>query len=304
MPSQKIELEADVASCSIARQFLQDALASASDDLRDDASLLLSEVFTNAVLHAVGPIAVEVEQRDRGYRIAVSDRSIEPPVEKGYRTDDATGRGLRLLDIVAADWSWERTAFGKVVWFDLPVPLQPPTLHRAKRGSSDDPYPNGTEIALLDAPVQEMIRTGAHYDAVYREFRLILELDPSRRQAVAGRLLGLIDELGTSFVGFGRSAEDTWETAVREEWPSVNLRFRLPAQAAFFVEHYDELLDEADSFCQRAELLTLAPSDEALAVRRWAFGEVIRQCRGGAPTPWPQSRRRLSRVETGGPRRI
>lgn len=286
MPSQKIELAADVVSCSAARRFVQEMLARAPEDIRGDASLLLSEVFTNALLHGSGPVTVEIEQRGGGYRIAVSDRSSTPPQEKGYRADDATGRGLHLLDSLAAAWGWERTSFGKVVWFDLPVPLQPPTLHSAKRKSREDPYPDGIEIALLEAPVQEMIRTSAHYDAIYREFRLILELDPSRRQAIPGRLLGLIDELGTSFVGYGRSAEETWETAVREGWETVNIRFRLPRQAAFFVEHYDELLDEADRYCQRAELLTIAPTDEALAVRRWAFGQVVRQCRGEGPTPW------------------
>jgi anti-sigma regulatory factor (Ser/Thr protein kinase) len=298
MPSQQIVLAADVVNCSVARRFVQDALAHAPDDLRASASLLLSEVFTNALLHAVGPITVEVEERGGGYRIAVGDRSGEPPIEKGYRADEATGRGLHLLDGLAAAWGWERTDVGKVVWFDLPVPLTPPTLHNSTGRSPDEPYPNGTEIALLEAPVQEMIRTAAHYDAIYREFRLILELDPSRRQAVARRLLGLIDELGTSFVGFGRSAEEAWGTAVREGWSTVNIRFRLPPQAAFFVEHYDELLDEADSFCQRAELLTVAPSDEALAVRRWAFGEVVRQCGGEGPTPWPKSPRLASRLGT------
>ena len=46
-----------------------------------------------------------------------------PPTEKGYRIDDATGRGLHLLDCLAAAWGWKRTGIGKVVWFDLPVPL-------------------------------------------------------------------------------------------------------------------------------------------------------------------------------------
>ena len=302
MASQKIELDADVVSCSIARRFVEDSLARASEVVRDQAALLLSEVFTNALLHAVGPIGVEVQQKGRAYRIAVSDRSSAPPVDKGYREDDATGRGLHLLDNLAAAWGWQRTGSGKVVWFDLPVPLQPPTSRSAERRSPDDPYPDGTEIALLDAPVQEMIRTAAHYDAMYREFRLILELNPTRRQAIAGRLLGLIDELGTTFVGFGRSAEESWGTALREGRETVNIRFRLPPQAAFFVEHYDELLDEADSYCQRAELLTIGPSDEALAVRRWAFGEVVRQCRGEAPTPWRQLRRLPTCPETVAPR--
>ncbi len=135
-----------------------------------------------------------------------------------------------------------------------------------------------------------MIRTAADYDALYREFRLILELDSSHLQAVPGRLLSLIDELGTSFLGVGRAAEDTWYTALRENRDTVDLHFRFPAEAGPAVALYNQLLDEADDYCQRAELLTIAPTDEAVAVRGWAFGQVVDQCQGEPPTPWSRSR--------------
>lgn len=293
MPTQKIELSGEIASCSTARRFVQERLADAPDEVRDDASLLISEVVTNSILHTNGPVTVEVQERDGGYRIAVSDRSKRPPTEKGYRTDDATGRGLQLLSSLAAAWGWERLDAGKVVWFDLSVPLEgvpsprsEPRQHTKPRPPRADPYPNGQPIALLNAPIQEMIRTGAHYDALYREFRLILELDPSGRQAIPGRLLALIDLLGTSFLGYGSTAEDSWETAVAEQRVAVDVHFRLPPEFGPGVEYYDQLLDEADEYCERAELLTVAPTEEAVAVRRWAFGEVARQCRGEAPTPW------------------
>ncbi len=51
MVAQKIELPPDVASCSMARRFVGEALAQAEDDLRVNASLLTSEVVTNALLH-------------------------------------------------------------------------------------------------------------------------------------------------------------------------------------------------------------------------------------------------------------
>ena len=288
MPSQKIELPGDVASCSEARRFVQKTLAKAADDVRNSATLLISEVVANAVLHASGPVTVEVQQEGSAYRIAVSDGSTTPPTEKDYRADDATGRGLHLLDCLAAAWGWKRSDTGKVVWFDLPVLLDGSLSPGTERKSFDDPYPSGTPIALLEAPIQKMIRTAAHYDALYREFRLILELDPSHLQAVPGRLLSLIDALGTSFLGFGRSAEEVWDTAVREDRDAVDLRFRIPSEACPAVVRYNHLLDEADDYCRMAELLTVGPTDEALAVRRWAFGQVVCQCQGEPPTPWPR----------------
>ena len=286
MLSQKIDLAADVASCSTARRFVEETLAQEDDDLRANALLLLSEVVTNALLHTSGSVTVEVQQQGSAYRIAVSDRSRTPPTAKGYRTDDATGRGLQLLDCLAAAWGWKLTDTGKVVWFDLPEPFGGSLSPSKRHKSYDDPYPNGTPIALLDAPVQEMIRTAAHYDALYREFRLILEHDPSHLQAIPGRLLNLIDQLGKSFLGYGHSAVEAWETAVRETRDTVDVHFRFPAEAGPAVMWYDQLLDEADDYCRRAELLTIAPTDEALAVRRWAFGQVASQCRGEPPTPW------------------
>jgi anti-sigma regulatory factor (Ser/Thr protein kinase) len=289
MPARRIELIAHVASCSSARRFVQEALAEATEDHRSTASLLVSEVVANAVLHARGPLTVEVLQRGSAYRIAVSDRSPTPPAEKGYRPDDATGRGVQLLECLAAGWGCKRTDTGKVVWFDLPMPFDDSSPKGTNRRSNDDPYPDGMPIALRGAPIQEMIRTAAHYDALYREFRLILELDASHLEAVPGRLLSLIDELGASFLGVGRAAEETWDTAVEENRETIDLHFRLPPEAAPAVLRYNHLLDEADDYCRRAELLTVAPSDEAVAVRGWAFGQIVSQCQGEAPTPWSAS---------------
>jgi anti-sigma regulatory factor (Ser/Thr protein kinase) len=286
MPIHKLELPADVASCSLARRFVQEALTQATEELRTDALLLVSEVVANAVLHAGGPLCVEVLQKGTAYRIEVSDGSPRLPTEKGYRTDDATGRGMQLLDCLAATWGCKRTGTGKLVWFDLPVPFEDSSPRGTGRRSIDDPYPNGVSIALLDAPIPAMIRSAAHYDALYREFRLILELDPSHLEAVPGRLLSLIDGLGTSYLGVGRAVEETWDTAVAENRETIDLHFRLPPEAAPAVLRYNLLLDEADDYCRRAELLTVAPSDEAVAVRGWAFGQIVSQCQGGAPTSW------------------
>jgi len=286
MPFRKIDLTADVASCSTARCFVREALFEAAEDLQGCAALLVSEVVTNALLHAKGPVTVEVLQQGSTYRIGVRDGSRTPPTDKGYRADDATGRGLLLLDCLAAAWGWKRIGLGKVVWFDLPVPLDGSSSRGPGRKAYDDPYPRGAPIALIGAPIPEMIRTAAHYDALYREFRLILELEPSHLDAIPGRLLSLIEELGASFLGVGRATEETWDTAVRENRDTVDLHFRLPPEAGSAIVHYNQLLDEADEYCRQAELLTIAPTEEALAVRRWAFGQIVCQCQGEPPTPW------------------
>jgi anti-sigma regulatory factor (Ser/Thr protein kinase) len=285
---QTIDLPGDVASCSRARRFVEECLALESSDLRANASLLVSEVVTNAVLHANGSITLEVQQKGGSYRISVRDSSTTFPTEKGYRSDDPTGHGLHIVDCLAAAWGWQRTSTGKVVWFDLPVPFGDSASPHTRHQPYDDPYPSGAPIALIEAPIAEMVRTAAHYDAIYREFRLILELDDSHREAVPGRLLSLIGELGASFLGFGRPAQEAWRRGVREGRDTVDLHFRLPSEAGPVIARYDQLLDEADDFCRQARLLTIPPTEEALGVRRWAFGQVVCQCLGEPPTPWSQ----------------
>jgi anti-sigma regulatory factor (Ser/Thr protein kinase) len=286
--SQKMELPGDVTSCSTARRIVEECLAGAADDLGTKASLLASELVTNAVLHASGPITLEVRQSGSAYRICVGDGSTTLPTMKAYRADDPTGHGLHIVDRLAAEWGWQRTGGGKIVWFDLPVPFDDSFSPRFEPHPYVDPYPSGAPIALIEAPIQAMIRANAHYDALYREFRLILESDRSQVQNVPGRLLSLIGELGRSFLGFGRPAAKAWQTGVQENRKTVDLHFRIPSEAGPIVERYNKLLDEADDFCQQGELLTIAPTIEALSVRRWAFGQVVRQCLGEPPTPWPR----------------
>jgi hypothetical protein len=268
-------------------------LQAAPAGLQTNAELLTSELVTNALLHAGEPVTIEVRRRGDRYRVEVGDTSAIPPEAKRYRTDDATGRGLQLVSTLSDAWGWRPSAPGKVVWFELSAHADAPTLATAPQtptvpseADRRDTYPTGTLIVLLGAPIQAMIRTEAHYDALYREFRLISELEPWQRQAVPGRLLRLIDELGAEFQGVGGTVARTWEEALAAEADTVDLSFRLPAEAAPLVRHYDRLLDEADRFCRQRQLLTVAPPAEALAVRRWAFGEVVRQCQGGAPVPW------------------
>lgn len=120
LPIHKLELPAEVASCSSARRFVQKALNQATEELRADALLLVSELVANAVLHATGPLCLELLRKGSTYRIAVSDGSPTPPTAKGYRTDDATGRGVHLLDSLAAAWGCKRIGTGKVVCLACP----------------------------------------------------------------------------------------------------------------------------------------------------------------------------------------
>lgn len=91
----------------------------------DAAVLLVSELVTNAVLHARTPMALLVEQRDTQLYVAVRDWSTAFPKARRYNIDNATGRGLRLLEAMASAWGVQKVIEseqpGKIVWFELPL---------------------------------------------------------------------------------------------------------------------------------------------------------------------------------------
>jgi anti-sigma regulatory factor (Ser/Thr protein kinase) len=85
----------------------------------DDLLLCLSEVVTNAVLHAVPPIHVLGNIVDAKVRVEVSDGSKAAPIQRTPTHSSPTGRGLNLLDHLASDWGVEITGSGKTVWFEI-----------------------------------------------------------------------------------------------------------------------------------------------------------------------------------------
>jgi anti-sigma regulatory factor (Ser/Thr protein kinase) len=83
--------------------------------------LAVSELVTNAVLHARGPIRLRTRAVEPELRVEVSDGDPRAP-HMGDPTPDETGsRGLPLVAAVAAEWGWdsEPDERGKRVWFTL-----------------------------------------------------------------------------------------------------------------------------------------------------------------------------------------
>ncbi len=148
-----LDLPASPVSASQARSFLSATVARwGLPELRDDLMLAVSEVVTNAVLHARTPMSVHAAVTGGIVEVGVSDTDPRPPVVRAPREDlvgdldmmrgfddtdprdptmsvgdagsVAAGRGLHLLEAVADQWGVTQTRdeVGKEVWFSVALP--------------------------------------------------------------------------------------------------------------------------------------------------------------------------------------
>ena len=106
-----------------ARQAITRVLArSGVPQLIDDAQLLATELVTNAVRHATGPITVRAYLTDGFLHIEVCDSSTEtPPKRREARPDDEGGRGMELVEKLSSRWGYRVSGHSKVVWLDLSI---------------------------------------------------------------------------------------------------------------------------------------------------------------------------------------
>lgn len=96
----------------------------------EDVLLLVSEVVTNACLHAGGPQEFVLRHANGRLRVEVADGSPQAPRRQAPRSPALPGgHGLMLLDRLAGDWGSEGKAdgsAGKVVWLEVSLPVRPP----------------------------------------------------------------------------------------------------------------------------------------------------------------------------------
>lgn len=108
-------------SAAEARAFILQSLEQwGANTFCEQARLLVSELVTNAVFHAHSSVEIHAMLTRDHLRVEVADNDPTPPRPQEAGVWDVTGRGLVLVDSLAARWGSEsRPGQGKVVWFEL-----------------------------------------------------------------------------------------------------------------------------------------------------------------------------------------
>jgi anti-sigma regulatory factor (Ser/Thr protein kinase) len=116
-------------SVPMARQFVAESLTDVAPELSETAALLVSELATNAIVHAASEFAVTVvfPAPSGRVRIEVTDRDGTQPAPTRPPPNVPHGRGLLLVATLADEWGVleARRRAGKAVWFELTPPTSP-----------------------------------------------------------------------------------------------------------------------------------------------------------------------------------
>jgi PAS domain S-box-containing protein len=259
------------------RRFVADVLSAAgAEHFLDTATLLTSELVTNGIVHAHTELQVVVEATPQWVRVEVVDGNPMLPSRRGYDEQAQTGRGLEMVELLAADFGMEALDNdGKRVWFRLGS--SPSEL----RGHDQPGDPRGATVVvrLVHLPVALYSAWQEHADAILREAMLVA-LEESGGQlpeefALAGQALSAL------------AARTTDLFAPRADTPPyADVDVRLPRNSVGNFPVLRDVLRRCSELSVEGLLLVPPSLPEIQAVRRWVCDEVGRQGQDLPPRPW------------------
>jgi anti-sigma regulatory factor (Ser/Thr protein kinase) len=110
-------LEPTPVSPALARAYCDGVLAEAGHEHCDDARLVVSELVTNAVVHAGTTIDLSMSIREDVLRIEVTDCGVDRP--QVWTEAFTSGRGLPIVQAIGRAWGVLDLGSAKTVWCEL-----------------------------------------------------------------------------------------------------------------------------------------------------------------------------------------
>lgn len=256
------------------------------DELVDRATLAVSELAANAVVHTARPFTVTLDSTSALLRIEVVDSApdrlaVRVPMSGSavdITSSSTTGRGLQIVSSLANRWGVDLRSNVKTIWceFDAEAPTAPSDPVTDDRRPQPPRPSDVTHLRFLGLPVRTAIASGLDVDDAIRD----LQMHKSSVDAEVEDLLSLVDRSAPLRLG-GRHAALYAAGQGR-------LTYDLEVDATD-----DELGALADLNKALAQLpLTAArrpPADDVVAFRTWLSDETSRQLRGEPPSPFPDS---------------
>jgi len=299
---------AELASVVAARRLVQSAATTwgIDDGIAADAALAVSELVTNAVLHAGTPVDVSVHRLGRGIRLEVGDGSPRLPVVGADRPEDLlatrsmTGRGLALLAATVDRWGADPVGTGKVMWAEVgtgrrhPIAISTPP----PAGAWSDPAASwagvtsvtaiaaeGRRVRLIGVPVQLLVESARQLADLQREMQVV-GLDHNGPV----ELVALADasrEISAQMSDLRHDGSDLAEAAIARGESVIDIELQVPEDAVAAFDRLGSLVRRAAETLVGRHVLTVPPSEEVIAYRRWFRDEIEAQLTGRPPRPCP-----------------
>jgi hypothetical protein len=148
--------------------------------------------------------------------------------------------------------------------------------------------PASDQVVLLGYPVALGRLQYEWTSDLLREFQLILHGAEQHGEVppVLRRLLTFADEITTKYGVQMAEPEAELDRAFAAGEECTVLRYPLFPVSRGILLDFARTMEEADAYCREAALITLAPSPELYALRRWIVEEFIRQYDGAPPRSW------------------
>ena len=274
------------------------------DRWADRAELAVSELVTNAILHAHTDLEVRVRVDAESVTVTVVDASPQLPAQRHWGGAATTGRGLGLVAALSAHYGVGVTGDGKQVWFQLDDTIDDAAADIWDIGAweIDDlvepaQQPGAAAATLVGVPVQLWLAAQQHQEAVLRELFLVAadqpDAVPNIDLAAAGRALaelstavdrGVMEaiERGAPLVSLP-AAHPSQLPAVPA---TVDASVAVPADRHADFGALQDALDLGITLGAADRMLIRPPLPETVALRDWACEQVVAQANGVAATAW------------------
>ncbi|HEV7209085.1 MAG TPA: ATP-binding protein [Mycobacteriales bacterium] len=295
--SRSLRLQAEPASAGIARRFVTEALRTAQRDRWvEPTKLAVSELVTNAVLHAHTPIELVIAISPTAATVHVRDWSRQLPVARHWGQTATTGRGLALVAATTTKHGMEVLADGgKVIWFEIDdhasVTLDPgripaewdldALLTEFPDIEGDLATPEPAPALLRRVPVILWLAGQQQYEAVLRE--LFLCPTDTLIAAAPGRL-----DLDAAARGLAMlsAAIDVARRAAGPDAATVDAALAVSPDDHATYAALPDALDVGFRLAASGQLLLRPSLPEIVGLRDWACEQILAQVNGVAPTPW------------------
>jgi PAS domain S-box-containing protein len=296
-------LASEASSVGEARRVLRQAVADAAiaaGDWVDDALVAISEIVTNALVHAGTPIGLMVRVDASGVRVEVADGSPHLPQPRGYAVTAGTGRGLSLVEELVHTWGTDPADPGKVVWFELGIAGSDPLAATSvfvdsslgagadAGGQHDEPV----EVVLLQVPLLTHAAWQEHASSLLREY-LLSELDDDAswdpgvfeaHAAASDAMSVLFEQIPAPMLGDDPAA--IMATATEPGVTAERLVLYMEPATADSFGRLDEVLEAAASQADAGGWLTVSTQPELRELRTWLCAQVRVQREGADPQAW------------------